>query len=168
MPDKNYSSQNHKKGCGKECTRCWRNKLKHANKLKKKCFPKMFEDNSSNKEEETSKKYNSNIEEFIDKYLVLNYTKDRFNEYNGDAKRYNQLLIDDTTSSYNDWLLKEKKIKKRIKDEKFIELLEKHDYDNSWPYTIPDRRRYIPLEITQRYWPDFYVTAGFYMFECTF
>ena len=26
MPDKN-----HKKGCGNDCMRCWRNKLKHAN-----------------------------------------------------------------------------------------------------------------------------------------
>ena len=51
----------------------------------------MFEDNSSNKEEETSKEYNSNIEEFIDKYLVLNYDTDRFAEFNDDAKRYNNL-----------------------------------------------------------------------------
>ena len=35
MPDKNYLPN-----CGKGCTRCWRNKLKHANKLKKKQFPK--------------------------------------------------------------------------------------------------------------------------------
>ena len=157
MPDKNQ-----KKGCGKECTRCWRNKLKHANKLKKKCFPKMFEDNSSNKEEETSKEYNSNIEEFIDKYLVLNYTKDRFNEYNGDGKRYNELLIDDTTSAYNEWLLKEKKIKKKIKDDKFREFLDKLDYNISYETAISNPN------ITDRYWPDFYVTAGFYMFECSY
>lgn len=31
MPDKRY-----KRGCGRECLRCWRNKLKHGNKLKKK------------------------------------------------------------------------------------------------------------------------------------
>ena len=155
MPDKNY-----KKGCGKSCIRCWKNKLKHGNKLKKKCFPKLFEDISSNEEDETSKEYKSNIEEFIDKYLVLNYDTDRFAEFNGDGKRYNELLIDDTVSAYNEWILKEKKIKKRIKDEKFIELLEKHDYDNNWSYTIP--------EITQQYWPNFYVTAGFYMFECVY
>ena len=29
MPDKSY-----KHNCGKRCLRCWRNKLKHANKLK--------------------------------------------------------------------------------------------------------------------------------------
>ena len=168
MPDKNYSSQNHKKGCGKDCIRCWKNKLKHGNKLKKKCFPKLFEEISPNEKEQISKEYKSNIEEFIDKYLVLNYNTDRFAKFNKDGKRYNELLIDDTASSYNDWLLKEKKIKKRIKDKKFIELLEKHDYDNSWPYTIPDRRRYIPPEITQRYWPNFYVTAGFYLFECIY
>ena len=161
MPDKNYSSQNHKKGCGKDCTRCWRNKLKHANKLKKKCFPKLFEDISSNSSnEEDKKEYKSNIEEFIDKYLVINYDTDRFAEFNGDGKRYNELLIDDTVSAYNEWILKEKKIKKRIKDEKFIELLEKHDYDNSMMTYHP-----VP-EITRQYWPNFYVT-GFYMFECT-
>ena len=33
MPDKNY-----KRGCGKNCLRCWRNKLKHANKVKNKPF----------------------------------------------------------------------------------------------------------------------------------
>ena len=160
MPDKNYSSQNHKKGCGKNCTRCWRNKLKHGNKLKKKCFPKLFEDVPSKENEQISKEYNSNIEEFIDKYLVLNYDTDRFDEYNGDGKRYNCILIDDTVSYYNSWLLKEKKIKKRIKDEKFIELSEKHDYNNNWSCTIP--------EITQKYWPNFYVTGGFYMFECIY
>ena len=107
MPDKNYSSQNHKKGCGKNCIRCWRNKLKHGNKLKKKCFPKLFENISITKEP-TLKEYKSNIEEFIDKYLVLNYDKTRFDEFNEDGKRYNNLLIDDTTSAYNEWLLNEK------------------------------------------------------------
>lgn len=29
MPDKNY-----KRGCGKGCLRCWRNKMNHANKVK--------------------------------------------------------------------------------------------------------------------------------------
>ena len=157
MPDKNY-----KKGCGKSCIRCWKNKLKHGNKLKKKCFPKLFEDISSNEEDETSKEYKSNIEEFIDKYLVLNYDTDRFAEFNGDGKRYNELLIDDTVSAYNEWILKEKKIKKRIKDEKIIELLEKHDYDNRMMtyHPVPD--------ITRQYWPNFYVTDGFYMFECVY
>ena len=46
---------------------------------------------------------------------MLNYNTDRFAKFNKDGKRYNELLIDDTASSYNDWLLKEKKIKKRIK-----------------------------------------------------
>lgn len=35
MPDKNY-----KTGCGKECVRCWRNKLKHANPETKKFLKK--------------------------------------------------------------------------------------------------------------------------------
>ena len=34
MPDKKNSR------CGKGCIRCWKNKLKHGNKLKKKNFPK--------------------------------------------------------------------------------------------------------------------------------
>ena len=36
MPDKGQFRTR----CGSECTRCWKNKLKHANKLKKKQFPK--------------------------------------------------------------------------------------------------------------------------------
>ena len=36
MPDKGQFRTR----CGSECTRCWRNKLKHANKLKKKTIPK--------------------------------------------------------------------------------------------------------------------------------
>lgn len=35
MPDKFY-----KKGCGTGCTRCWRNKLKHANPTAKKFLAK--------------------------------------------------------------------------------------------------------------------------------
>ena len=35
MPDKSYNSR-----CGKSCQRCWRNKLKHGNKLKTPQFPK--------------------------------------------------------------------------------------------------------------------------------
>ena len=162
MPDKNYSSQNHKKGCGKDCIRCWKNKLKHGNKLKKKCFPKLFEEISPNEKEQISKEYKSNIEEFIDKYLVLNYDTTRFAEFNDDGKRYNNLLIDDTTAAYNDWLLKEKKIKKKIKDEKFIEFLDKLDYDSSYHTLISEPN------ITNRYWPNFYVTDGFYFFECTY
>ena len=41
MPDKNYSSQNHKKGCGKDCIRCWKNKLKHKNELVSYFFPSL-------------------------------------------------------------------------------------------------------------------------------
>ena len=35
MPEKR-----HAKGCGKTCIRCWVNRQKHGNKLKKKFFPK--------------------------------------------------------------------------------------------------------------------------------
>lgn len=42
MPDKRYS-----KGCGKKCIRCWENRLNHGNKLKKKKYPKLFEEPTS-------------------------------------------------------------------------------------------------------------------------
>ncbi len=35
MPEKR-----HVKGCGNECIRCWVNRQKHGNKLKKKVFSK--------------------------------------------------------------------------------------------------------------------------------
>jgi hypothetical protein len=119
MPDKRYV-----KGCGKGCTRCWYNRLNHGSKLKKKMFPKHFEiDNEENEE----KKYNSYMEEFIDKYIISNYTHERMAEINDDQeinyKLYNEDLIEDTVLSYNAWIIKEKYIINQIKQKNLIGLM---------------------------------------------
>ncbi len=118
MPDKRYV-----KGCGKGCVRCWYNRLNHGSKLKKKMFPKHFEIEDEEKKE---KNYNSNMEEFIDKYIISNYTHKRMAEIDDDQeinyKLYNEDLIEDTVLSYNVWILKEKK-EKKIKQKDFIGLM---------------------------------------------
>ena len=55
MPEKRYH-----KGCGKGCLRCWRNNLKHGNKLKKKLFPQQ-------------NKWYSSDEDPIEKIPPVNY-----------------------------------------------------------------------------------------------
>ncbi len=118
MPDKRYV-----KGCGKGCVRCWYNRLNHGSKLKKKMFPKFFEIEDEEKKE---KNYNSNMEEFIDKYIISNYTRKRMAEIDDDQEInynwYNDDLIEDTVISYNAWILKEKK-EKKIKQKGFIGLM---------------------------------------------
>jgi hypothetical protein len=118
MPDKRYV-----KGCGKGCTRCWYNRLNHGSKLKKKMFPKHFEFDD---EEKNEQKYNSDMEEFIDKYIISNYTRKRMseidNDYETNYKWYNDDLIENTVLSYNAWILKEKK-EKKIKIKDFIGLM---------------------------------------------
>jgi len=118
MPDKRYV-----KGCGKGCVRCWRNRLNHGSNLKKKMFPKHFEIEDEEKKE---KNYNSNMEEFIDKYIISNYTRKRMveidNDYEINYKWYNDDLIENTVLSYNAWILKEKK-EKKIKQKDFIGLM---------------------------------------------
>ena len=155
MPDINY-----KKGCGKGCIRCWKNKLKHGNKLKKKFFPKLFmKEESKDKDETNEKIYNSNMEEFIDKYIKC-INNDKIIEID-DAyyselqclrgKIYNEYLISETTAAYNEWVFKDKNVRKKIKDKNLLELMNK--------------------ELTQcieQYYPDYYVDEGFYMFECVY
>jgi hypothetical protein len=175
MPDKNYSSQNHKKGCGNECLRCWRNKLKHGNKLKKKNFPKLFI--KEKEEEETNERiYNSNMEEFIEKYIKYvnnNEKKREINDaYNTPARSshansryyktmYNDYLISETAAAYNEWIFKDKNIRKKIKDKNLIELMDKalSKSENRYPRG--------PC-YTEQYYPDYYVDEGFYMFECVY
>ena len=120
MPDKRYV-----KGCGKGCIRCWHNRLNHGSKLKKKMFPKHFEFDD---EENNEKNYGSDMEEFIDKYIINNYTPERMVEIDDDQeinyKLYNEDLIEDTVLSYNAWILKEKK-EKKIKQKDLIGLMKK-------------------------------------------
>jgi hypothetical protein len=109
MPDKNYLPN-----CGKGCSRCWRNKLKHANKLKKKQFPKqniwnipsnisrISNDDSSDEED-----YSSNIEEYVDSQIK---TRDDFPSYklkNIEFKIYTLLYI---YEHYNTWLSETKQL----------------------------------------------------------
>lgn len=124
MPDKRYV-----KGCGKSCTRCWRNRLNHGSKLKKKCFPKFF-DFDENKE----KKYATNMEEFLDKYVEIdtNNIENDNNDYNKDNRELLNLL----TQKYNNWLCKDKNITKKIKPERVIKLIQDAVYFN-------DKSKYI-------------------------
>ena len=73
-------------------------------------FPKHFEFDD---EENNEKNYGSDMEEFIDKYIINNYTPERMVEIDDDQeinyKLYNEDLIEDTVLSYNAWILKEKK-----------------------------------------------------------
>lgn len=125
MPDKNY-----KKRCGKSCYRCWINKLNHANKLKKKNFPKMFEFD----ENESIKPiiYNSNMEEFIDKYVICVYNHENIqkidnNYFDTDYKEYNKDIISKITFLYNHWLNKEKGITKKVKEKDVLKLIKNSD-----------------------------------------
>ena len=112
MPDKRYV-----KGCGKSCIRCWVNRQNHGSKLKKKFFPKKFEEN------EEEKVYISTFEEFMDKFIINNYSADKIKEIDEsdfDATEFNEKLISDTTKAYNEWVLKEKGINKKMKEKELI------------------------------------------------
>lgn len=121
MPDKRYV-----KGCGKTCTRCWRNRLNHGSRLKKKCFPKFFDS-----DEKEDKQYATNMEEFLDKYVEID-TNNIENDYNKDNRELLNLL----TQKYNNWLSKEKNITKKIKTERVIKLIQDAVYFN-------DKNKYI-------------------------
>ena len=110
MPDKNYLPN-----CGKDCTRCWRNKLKHANKLKKKQFPKQNIWNipidgsriSNGDSSEDEEEYTSNIEEYVDTQIK---TRDDFPSYklhSIEFKTYTLLYI---YEHYNTWLSENKQL----------------------------------------------------------
>ena len=134
MPDKKYA-----KGCGKSCIKCWENRINHGSKLKRKMFPKMFMcENEYQEEYETKPKvYLSNIHEFQDKYI---YTTDslikRLKIYGptsilspsgwtlgDDYKIYNKNQIIKITKDYNEWLCKEKRVNKQVKEKDLINLL---------------------------------------------
>ncbi len=118
MPDKHFHSGNNKKGCGKSCVRCWRNKLKHGNKLKKKNFPKqnvtgsfqnnIFDDQVKEKihpyikwgtSEHTK---NSNFDEWFKNYVRIPTV------YEQDSAAY--IPLDRLFVCYREWLSETKKI----------------------------------------------------------
>ncbi len=91
------------RGCGKSCTRCWANNLKHGNKLKKKNFPKQncgtyfIEEEEKEKEEEKSKSF---FDEWFDIYVTIprTYAKATYIPLN--------IIFD----HYRNWLSETKKI----------------------------------------------------------
>ena len=149
MPDKRYV-----KGCGKGCIRCWVNRQNHGSKLKKKFFPKKFED------DEEEKVYISTFEEFMDKFIINNYSADKIKEIDEsdfDATEFNEKLISDTTKAYNEWVLKEKGINKKMKDKELIKTMNDY-YKNSEILTPIYCDKYPMFGV-----PD---SEKFYMFEC--
>ena len=122
MPEKRYA-----RGCGKTCIRCWINRLNHGSKLKKKQFPKAFEFDSEDSDENV--KYQTLMEEFHDKYIKCICNRENMNKVDrglfGDMKIHNDNLISFTTDVYNEWLYKEKKITKKIKPNNLIKEITK-------------------------------------------
>ena len=128
MPDKGQFRTR----CGSECVRCWRNKLKHANKLKKKQFPKQNMWYMDNIEPDTNpvNEYTSHLEEFHDKYITSNNTHAQKNKISKISKDihyiyYNEGMDRETYNSYNRWLFSEKKMKNKLTCSKFIKLFHK-------------------------------------------
>jgi hypothetical protein len=124
MPDKRY-----KKGCGKNCVKCWINKLEHGNKLKKKNFPKKFKE----EEEINNEVYENDLEEFYSKYIIRGYNFNKMEKIDKIIKQvsktiYNKNLINNLIESYKSWLFtyKNKKIKK-INSNRFINDLKYYD-----------------------------------------
>ena len=160
MPEKR-----HVKGCGKSCIRCWVNRQKHGNKLKKKFFPKKFEMNKSWMSEE--KVYMSDFEEFLDKFVISNYImkvvwKLIYDEVN--PVEHNNNLIKKTTNAYNNWLLKEKGINKKMKEKDLIKEMNGH-YKNS---DILDSKVINMYPIVSPDTEDIPKCERFYMFDCTY
>ena len=110
MPDKNYLPN-----CGKDCTRCWRNKLKHANKLKKKQFPKQNIWNtpidgsriSNGESSEDEEEYTSNIEEYVDTQIK---TRDDFPSYKLQSIEFKIYTLLYIYEHYNTWLSENKQL----------------------------------------------------------
>ena len=120
MPDKRYA-----KGCGKDCVRCWVNRLNHGSKLKKKRFPKAFMMDENDTVEK--KEYETLMEQFHDLYIVNEYNDKNLNKIKkddfDDFESYNNKLISDTTEAYNHWLWKEWGIKKKLKSKDLIKTI---------------------------------------------
>lgn len=103
MPDKRY-----RKGCGSGCLRCWQNKMKHGNKLKKK---------KDATPEESAKKtdFGTRIEP---KYKVLPDGRVRITE----TSKHNGKKITRILQPKSEWYRqKEHKDKQRLHDHKVDE-----------------------------------------------
>ena len=110
MPEKQYTVR-----CGGgSCPRCWRNKLKHGNKLKKRQFPKQNEWHTGNAVKVTSyddsideddvwRASNQRLSEFYDAHVVVDIVG--ANPGGGvPAQEYNALF-----ENYAEWLSAEKR-----------------------------------------------------------
>ena len=160
MPEKR-----HAKGCGKTCIRCWVNRQKHGNKLKKKFFPKRFEMDKSWMSEE--KEYFSFFEEFMDKFVVRNSSPERIAEIDSgelDPLVENNKLIKETTKAYNDWVLKEKGVKDNMKEKDLIKTMNDH-YKNSDILVSIGFVSHYPMYGEPSHIPG---SKPFYMFKCDY
>ena len=115
MPEKQYTAR-----CGggnqKSCPRCWRNKLKHGNKLKKRQFPKQNEwytgdavkvtyDDDSVDEDDVWRESNQRLSEFYDAHVVVDVVGDKPTLMKRKpAQEYNALY-----ENYAEWLSAEKR-----------------------------------------------------------
>ena len=125
MPDKRYT-----RGCGKSCTRCWINRLNHGSKLKKKCFPKMFEDSDEEEIEPEEVNIEEKIDEFFNKFIDITYTYTYTSNKIIDKNNINQTeeninLLDIIVESYNHWIYEEMKITTRLKHNAILNKLKK-------------------------------------------
>lgn len=101
MPDKNFACR----GKGhRNCTRCWRNKLKHGNKLKKKNFPKQnvwyTNESEYSKSEEEEEEPKSFFDEWFDTYVTIPRTYDKAT----------YIPLNTIFNHYRNWLSETKKI----------------------------------------------------------
>ena len=109
MPDKLY-----KRGCGKSCYRCWINKLNHGSRLKKKRFPKFFEEYESETEEDIVE---DDIDIFFNEFIEVKYDEKETEK--------NIYLLDNIVESYNNWIYKKRNITKQIKHKQILNKLKK-------------------------------------------
>jgi hypothetical protein len=118
------------RGCGKSCVSCWKNNLKHGNKLKKKQFPKQNKwhtdesESDTDSNQETLNTYNNYLEEFYNKYIVSNYIHtykqmSKIDDNNITYRDYNNDLEQYTYYMYIEWLSYEKKNNKKLTFFKF-------------------------------------------------
>jgi hypothetical protein len=118
------------RGCGKNCIRCWRNNLKHGNKLKIKKFKKQNVwykinewDIEDNKNDRSICNF-TNIEEYFNNKIIIENNLIFLNDIN-------KIKMDLLLENYNYWLSDTKKIKP-IKKKTFLKhiLSEIKKYDS--------------------------------------
>jgi len=145
------------RGCGKSCVSCWKNNLKHGNKLKKKQFPKQNKwyadesdtDSDSDSKQENPHTYNNYLEEFYNKYIISSdiHTHKQISEVNNNnitCRVHNDELERYTYNMYTEWLSSEKKNNNKLTFSKFKQNL----------YNIADN--------------DFTKYKNFHMYKCIY